>query len=140
MRDSLVKGLSSFHAALFRASGGRFGDRLVDNDMLLLTTTGIVTGKPHTVPLLYLDEGHSFIVIASYGGRPEHPQWYRNLLDDPRVMVRTKSDEFQALARPASASERSLWWDRVITAYEGYRDYQARTEREIPLVFLTPVT
>lgn len=140
MRDSLVKGLSSFHATLFRATGGRLGDRLVDNDMLLLTTTGSVTGGFHTVPLLYLRDGERLVVVASYGGRHDHPQWYKNLIADPSVTVRTKDGSFSALAREATQAERSDWWGRVESAYSGYGDYQARTEREIPLVFLTPAT
>ncbi len=139
MRDSLVKGLSSFHAVLFRASGGLVGDRLVANDMLLLTTTGSMTGNTHTVPLLYLRDGERLVVVASYGGRADNPQWYKNLIADPKVGVQTKNEVFGAMARPATADERSTWWDRVTEAYSGYLEYQARTEREIPLVFLTPL-
>ncbi len=140
MRDSLVKGLSSFHSAMFRATGGRIGDRLVGNDMLLLTTIGSVTGKSHTVPLLYLHDDEALVVVASYGGRPDHPQWYTNVLSNPGVKVRTRDDTFEAMARRATPAERTNWWDRVISAYPGYGEYQAKTEREIPLVFLTTVT
>lgn len=139
MRNSLVKALSAIHVAIFRATGGRVGDRLVDNDMLLLTTIGSVTGKSHTVPLLYLEDGDRLLVVASYGGRTEHPQWYRNLKANPRVTVRTGDGSIDALARTATPAERRNWWERVESAYSGYGDYQARTQREIPLVFLSPV-
>ncbi len=135
----MVKGLSSFHTALFRATGGRLGDRLVANDMLLLTTIGTVTGGSHTVPLLYLQDGEALVVVASYGGRHDHPQWYKNLIADSRVSVRTKDGAFSALARAATPAERSDLWARVVSAYSGYGEYQARTEREIPLVFLDRV-
>ncbi|MDH5373813.1 MAG: nitroreductase family deazaflavin-dependent oxidoreductase, partial [Acidimicrobiia bacterium] len=85
MRDRTAKHLSTLHTLLYRSTGGRIGRRLVDNDMLLLTTIGHATGQPHTVPLLYLDSGDALIVIASWGGRPQHPHWYQNLLRQPKA-------------------------------------------------------
>lgn len=114
------------------------GSRLVDNDMLLLTTTGCRTGKPHTVPLLYLEEGGTLAVIASFGGRPRHPQWYRNIVANPQVAVQTGWRRRRFRARVADAEERASWWPRVVSAYEGYRDYQRRTDRVIPIVLLEP--
>ena len=84
MRDLTAKYLSSFHTFIFRVTGGLIGKRLVDNDMLLLTTTGRVSGVPHTIPLLYLTTTDALVVIASWGGRPDHPHWYENLLHEPQ--------------------------------------------------------
>ena len=114
------------------------GHRLVDNDMLLLTTVGHVSGKPHTVPLLYLRDGERLVVIASYGGRPGHPTWYHNLVADPRVEVQIDGRVFEMLAFTADSKERALWWPRVEAAYDGYKEYQSRTDRVIPVVFLEP--
>jgi len=136
MRDRTAKQLSTLHTLLYRATRGRIGRRLVDNDMLLLTTTGHTSGKKHTVPLLYLDTGNSLIVIASWGGRPSHPHWYQNLLANPNATVRILGRTFPVTARSATEDERRLWWPRVIEAYDGYEAYQSRTKREIPLVFL----
>ncbi len=139
MRDSAVRRWSSVHARLYTLTGGRVGSRLVDNDMLLLTTTGRDTGRDHTVPLLYLKEGERLVVIASYGGRASHPDWFRNLQAHPLVRVRIGERSNEMKARVATDEERSLWWPRAVEAYSDYAVYQTRTDRVIPIVFLEPV-
>ncbi len=138
MRDSSVRRWSKLHGAVFKLTRGRLGRRLVENDILLLTTTGRRTGKAHTVPLLYLRDGDRYVVIASYGGRPHHPEWYRNLVADPQVTVTLPGRTEQMRARTATAEERAGWWPRIVDAYQGYAAYQSRTDREIPVVFLEP--
>ena len=140
MRDSAVRRWSLVHAMVYRLSGGRLGDRLVDNDILLLTTRGHVTGEPHTVPLLYLRDGERLVMIASYGGRAENPTWYRNLVAEPSVEVHIRGATTSMRGRTANDSERARWWPQIEDAYDGYREYQSRTERIIPVVFLEPVT
>jgi deazaflavin-dependent oxidoreductase (nitroreductase family) len=117
-------------------TGGRVGNRLVDNDMLLLTTTGRKTGESHTVPLLYLRDEDSLVVIASYGGRDQYPDWYLNLDHTTAVHVELPGNRQRMVARTADPDERARWWPRVVEAYEGYATYQSRTPREIPVVFL----
>ncbi len=136
MNDSTVKHLSTLHRVLYRATGGVIGRRLVDNDMGLLTTRGRHSGRSHTVPLLYLEEADRFVVIASYGGRPRHPDWYHNLLADPSAWLQVPGRRLPVTARTANADERAAWWPRIVDAYAGYAAYQQRTEREIPVVFL----
>lgn len=131
-----MRRLSKLHRMIFRATGGLVGKRLVNNDMLLLTTTGRQTGEEHTVPLLYLRDGDRLVVIASYGGRPRHPDWYLNLRADSTVRVRTSDAEWVGRATTAAPEERAHWWDRAVAAYEGYAAYQSKTGREIPVVFL----
>ena len=138
MRDSAVRRWSAVHRVLYRITGGLVGRRLVDNDILLLTTTGHLSGESHTVPLLYLRDGATLVVIASYGGRPRHPAWYQNLVNDPRVGVQVSDSKFEMRARTATNEERREWWPRVEAAYDGYSMYQSRTDREIPVVFLEP--
>lgn len=140
MKDSAVKRWSRVHAIIFRSTRGAVGKRLVDNDMLLLTTTGRTSAKPHTVPLLYLRDGDRLIVIASYGGRDHYPDWYQNLGAAPVVGVRLPgTNRFEMTARTADREEREKWWPRIVDAYDGYAAYQSRTEREIPVVFLEPL-
>ncbi len=139
MKDLTAKRLSAIHRWAYRSTFGLVGRRMVDNDMMLLTTTGRVTGRRHTVPLLYLKDGDSLVVIASWGGRPDDPEWYANLVSDPSVTVQVRGRRWKATARTADADERAAWWPRVVAAYRGYADYQARTEREIPVVFLDPI-
>ena len=136
MRDRAVKRWSALHRVVYEVSGGRVGRRLVDNDMLLLTTTGRASGRSHTVPLLYLRDGDSLMVIASYGGRPRDPDWYLNLVANPSVRVQVGPRHREMSARTATAEERSSWWPRVVAAYGDYAVYQGRTEREIPVVIL----
>ena len=124
---------------LFRMSDGRLGKRLVDNDMLLLTTTGRMTGQSHTVPLLYLRKEDSLVVIASYGGRDRYPDWYLNLGIEPEVFVELPGAKKRMVARTADPGERARWWPRIVEAHDGYAGYQSRTDREIPVVFLDAV-
>jgi deazaflavin-dependent oxidoreductase (nitroreductase family) len=139
MRDATARRLSRLHVLVYRLTGGRIGRRLVNNDMLLLTTRGARTGRKHTVPLLYLRDGETLVVIASWGGLPANPQWFRNLMADPEATVQVRSERWAVRARAASAQEREDWWPRVLAAYKGYRVYQSHTDRVIPVVFLPPL-
>lgn len=139
MKDSSVRRWSRVHRHLYRGSGGIIGRRLVSNPMLLLTTRGHRTGAEHTVPLLYLDDSPRLVVVASYGGRPRNPTWYDNLVARPEVTVQIGNRRRTMRARTANTQERAVWWPRILAAYDGYRQYQERTEREIPVVFLEPV-
>jgi deazaflavin-dependent oxidoreductase (nitroreductase family) len=140
VRDEVVRRRSRIHRVLYRLSGGVVGRRLVDNDMLLLTTIGRRSGAPHTVPLLYLRNGEGWVVIASYGGRDRHPAWYLNLVDRPGVEVQISRRHFEAKARTATDEERAYWWPLVVDAYGDYAVYQTRTKRVIPVVLLAPTT
>ena len=139
MRDTTVKWLSTIHTWMFRATNGEVGKRLVANDVMLLTTKGRITGTSHTVPLLYLRDDDGLVVIASYGGRPHHPEWYRNLVADPLASVQVLGEHRTVTARTADADERAAWWPRIEAAYSGYAEYQSKTDREIPVVFLEPI-
>ena len=138
MRDVTARRLSRLHIAIYRMTGGLLGRRLVRNDMLLLTTTGSRTGRRHTVPLLHLRDGDTMVVIASWGGRPNHPQWYTNLLAHPQAVVQVGRRRWPVRARTATAQERAGWWPRVLATYKGYSLYESNTDRVIPVVFLEP--
>ena len=138
VHDSLVKLLSRIHTASYRLTGGMIGRRLVDNDMLLLTTTGRTTGRGHTVPLLYLRDGEAYIVVASFGGRPDHPEWYRNLVADPAAEVQVNGTTTGVRAITIGGQDRETWWRRAVEAWGDYEVYQSRTSREIPVVRLEP--
>lgn len=137
MKDSTARRLSTVHTVLFRTTGGRIGKRLVNNDMLLLSTIGSRTGKRHTVPLLYLRDGDDHVIIASWGGRPENPQWYRNLQAQPRTTIQVLGEKIPVTARTANPTERVRLWPLILAAYDGYAEYESRTTREIPVVILT---
>ena len=139
MRDNSVRFWSRAHRTIYRLTGGVIGGRLVDNDMLLMSTRGFRTGRMHTVPLLYLEDGDCLVVIASYGGRDRNPAWYENLRAEPRVRVQIGSEKGLMLARTATGAERIDWWPRIEAAYPGYATYQSRTDRVIPVVILEPL-
>jgi deazaflavin-dependent oxidoreductase (nitroreductase family) len=106
---------------------------------LLLTTTGRKSGKALTLPLIFGLSGSDYVVVASKGGAPAHPAWYLNLEANPLVRVQVKGDKFAARARTADARERVALWPRMVEIYGPYEHYQAKTERQIPIVVLTRV-
>ncbi|WP_316524886.1 nitroreductase/quinone reductase family protein [Kitasatospora brasiliensis] len=120
----------------FRANGGRVGGPFEGGDLLLLTTTGARSGRPHTVPLGYVRAQGLLLVVASAAGAPEHPQWYRNLLAHPVARVELGTDTFDTIAVPAEGTRRERLFAAVVRQAPGYGDYQALTERELPVVVL----
>jgi deazaflavin-dependent oxidoreductase (nitroreductase family) len=104
--------------------------------VLLLTTKGRTTGKETTTPLIYERAGNDYVLVASKGGAPEHPGWYRNLARDPEVEVQVMDVTFPARARTAGGDERARLWKLVTRQWPDYDAYQTRTEREIPVVVL----
>jgi len=106
---------------------------------LLLEHRGRKSGRSFTTPLLYLRVGDDVVVVASQGGLPRHPQWYFNLLAHPETRVHVKGRrDLPVTARAASADERRELWPRLVDLYADFAKYQAWTEREIPVVILTP--
>ncbi|MFJ6620628.1 nitroreductase/quinone reductase family protein [Kitasatospora sp. NPDC091335] len=120
----------------FRANDGRVGGPFEGGDLLLLTTTGARSGRPHTVPLGYVRAEGLLLVVASAAGAPEHPQWYRNLLAHPVVRVELGTEAFESVAVPAEGARRERLFAAVVRKAPGYGDYQAQTERELPVVVL----
>ena len=106
---------------------------------LLLTTTGRKSGEKFIFPLFYGKTGDSYIIVASKGGAPQHPGWYRNLLADPNADVQVGTEKFKARARTVTGAERARLWDVALKFWPPYADYQKKTEREIPVVVLDPV-
>jgi proline iminopeptidase len=103
---------------------------------LLLTTTGRKSGERFIFPLFYGKTGDSYLIIASKGGAPEHPGWYRNLAKEPQVELQVKGEVFPARARTASGDEREQLWKLAAQQWPAYDEYQTRTDREIPVVVL----
>jgi deazaflavin-dependent oxidoreductase (nitroreductase family) len=103
---------------------------------LLLTTRGRKSGDPRTLPLIYGAVDGGYAIIASKGGFPTHPAWYLNLVDEPECDVQVGTDEFRARARTAEGDEREAIWVQMEAIYPPYRDYQAATDRRIPVVVL----
>ncbi len=136
-----MKVMGPVHSWIHRASGGRIGGRFPGGaPVMLLTTVGRRSGEPRTVPLIYLDDGDSLVVVASQGGLPTHPAWYHNLVAHPRVEVETGRRIREMVARVASDEEKAVLWPRLVEMYADYDTYQAKTDRTIPVVVLDPAT
>ncbi|HEY8489862.1 MAG TPA: nitroreductase/quinone reductase family protein [Dehalococcoidia bacterium] len=123
----------------FRASGGRVGGQLANTPLLLLTTTGARSGRPHTTPLMYLPDGGRFLVFASVMGAPRHPDWYRNLVANPSVSVEVDGRALPATAAVLDGPERERLWATAVERYPFLAEHQARAgRRRIPVVALEP--
>ena len=134
-----VAALWRMHRWTYRASGGRLGGRLLGMPVLLLTTKGRRTGRPHTTALVYFPEGRNVVVIASSGGSSAHPAWWWNLRARQEAQIQIGRGVRRVRSREAEGPERERLWARVVRAYRGYAAYQARTSRRIPVVVLEPV-
>ena len=125
------------HVDRYRATGGEEGHEWRPGvPTLLLTTTGRKSGEARTTPLIYGEDGANHVVVASKGGAPEHPAWFKNLDADPSVRVQVGPDEFAAGARVATGEERERLWKLMSGIWPDYDDYATKTDREIPVVVL----
>jgi F420H(2)-dependent quinone reductase len=130
--------MSSTHVFFYKLSGGRLGGRMHKVPVLLLTTTGRKTGRKRTTPLLYARDGNRLVIVASNGGRPLDPSWWRNLKHNPIATVQVKNVNQTVYAQQAIGSEKDRLWQMMASLYPSYDDYQNRTNREIPVVVLRP--
>ncbi|NJC69527.1 nitroreductase family deazaflavin-dependent oxidoreductase [Planosporangium thailandense] len=121
----------------FRSGGeieGMHRDRLV-----LLTTVGARSGRPHTTPMMYHRDGDRLLVIASNAGAAKHPDWYHNLLANPRVTVEVGDETYEAVATPAEGAERAPLWTMLKETYPFFADHEEKSQRVIPVVVLTRI-
>ena len=123
----------------FRANKGQVGHLggfLKDFPVLLLTTTGAKSGRPHTTPLMYVRDGDRPVVFASAGGSLKNPAWYHNVLSHPQVGVEIGEDSFGALAVVAQGEERERLWELAVASNPPLGAYPEKTGRQIPLITL----
>lgn len=126
------------HTRRYLASGGTEGHEWNGLRTLVLATTGRRTGEPRRTCLIYGTSGDDFVVVASKGGDPEHPAWFKNLEAEPSVGVQAGTRRFTARARVASPAERERLWPEMVRIFPLYEEYAQKTERVIPIVLLTP--
>ena len=123
----------------FRTNGGKVGGMFEGAPLLLLHTTGSKSGKERVNPLMYLAEGERYVVIASKGGAPSDPDWYRNLVANPAVSVEVAEERFEARAMVADGEERDELFAKQAALRPQFAEYQANTDRVIPVVILERV-
>lgn len=127
------------HTQAYRLSGGLIGHRFPGAPpMLLLDHVGAKSGVQRTSPLVYVEDGDNVVLVASKGGHPRNPAWYHNLRSNPDTVIQIGRERRPVRARVATAQERRTLWPKALATYAGYRGYQERTKREIPLVILEP--
>jgi deazaflavin-dependent oxidoreductase (nitroreductase family) len=125
------------HVRRYLETDGEVGYRWRNGaPILILTTTGRLSGEPRVKPLIFGEDDGRYVVVASKGGAKHHPDWYLNLSADPEVHVQVKADRFRAQARTAEGDERERLWQRMAEIWPAYDDYRQKTDREIPVVVL----
>ncbi len=122
------------HVRVYRETGGERGYEWRGTTILLLTTRGRLSGEERTTPLIYCADGDTSVVVASKGGAPDHPHWYKNLQADSETEIQIKDERIQVRAETAQGEERARLWQLMTEVWPPYNEYQAKTEREIPVV------
>jgi deazaflavin-dependent oxidoreductase (nitroreductase family) len=141
----IIKVMSRVNTRVYRLTGGRVGKNWRIGagfkkpvPICLLTTTGRKSGQPRTVPLCYLQDGATIVLVASQGGLPSNPQWYGNIKANPAVEIEIGKQRAAYRARTATAAERDRLWPELLELYADFASYQAWTERQIPVVLCEP--
>ncbi|QXC61121.1 nitroreductase family deazaflavin-dependent oxidoreductase [Aquihabitans sp. G128] len=122
------------HVEAYEQSGGEVGYIWNGAPIAVLSTTGESSGKERKHALIFGFDGDAVVFVASKGGAPEHPQWYDNLVAEPHVKVQVLADRYDGVARTATGDERTRLWELMNVLWPSYEDYQAKTDREIPVV------
>ena len=129
-------GWQQAHARRYIETDGKDGHVWEGVTTLLLTTTGRRSGLARTTPLIYWRAGDRYLIVASRGGAPDHPGWYKNLVAQPAVKLQVAADKFAARASTAKGAERARLWSVMTKIWPAYDEYQGKTKREIPVVIL----
>ncbi len=138
LRHAFMRVVDRLTQVAYRLSGGWLGGRQGRYNILLLDSTGRVTGQRRTHALLYVREGERYVVCASNFGAPRHPAWYLNLLAHPQASIQAGRARLEVVATRADGAERERLWQLLRASWRLYDNYQAGTTRLIPVVILTP--
>lgn len=128
------------NAEQYMESGGTEGTQLKGKPVILVTTIGAKSGKIRKTPLMRVEHNGEYAVVASLGGAPKNPVWYYNIKKTPRVELQDGPTTRDYDAREVFDDEKATWWERAVDAWPDYADYQKKTDRQIPLFVLTPVS
>ncbi|MDT5113220.1 MAG: hypothetical protein QOE04_3891 [Mycobacterium sp.] len=128
------------NAEEYMASGGEKGTELKGRPVILLTTIGAKTGKVRKTPLMRVEHGGEYAVVASLGGAPKNPVWYYNIVANPRVELQDGAETKDYDSREVFGDEKAAWWERAVATWPDYAEYQTKTDRQIPVFVLTPAS
>ena len=126
------------HVHAYRDTNGETGYLWNGVPTLLLTVSGRRTGRDHTSALIFARDGNDYLVVASMGGAPKHPNWYLNLQADPKARIQVKDEHIDVTAQTATGQDKPRLWKIVSAVWPNYDVYQSRTDRDIPVVVLSP--
>ena len=125
------------HVRVYRETGGERGYEWRGTTILLLSTTGRKSGERRTTPLIHVTDDGRWVVIASKGGAPDHPAWFKNLSENPDIEIQVKDEVIPARADVVEGDDRERLWKAMTEVWPDYDDYQASTDRKIPVVALS---
>ena len=126
------------HVQKYEETGGAIGHDWNGTSCLILHTRGRKSGTVRKIPLIYGRDGEDYVIIASKGGAPEHPGWYKNLVAHPDIEIQVRDKVIPVTARTGSAADKQRVWPMMVKEWPGYDEYQAGTTRDIPVVLLRP--
>src|SRR5829696_4183471 len=127
-------------AETFEQSNGAKGNTLRGMPIILLTTVGAKSGKLRKTPLMRVEHDGEYAVVASLGGAPKNPVWYHNIKAHPRVELQDGEVTKEYDAREVVGDQKAVWWQRAVEAWPDYAEYQTKTDRQIPVFVLTPIS
>ncbi len=133
----VLRGANGLHVGLYRLSGGKLASRVAGLPVLMITTFGRNSGKPHTNPVVYLKEDRDYLVSASAGGMDWHPGWYFNLKNKPDAKIRVGNQSFNVKATIINGDERTRLYEKFKAASSNFVKYEKNTSRVIPVIRLT---
>ena len=126
-------------AELYEATNGEQAGDLRGHAVIILTSVGAKTGKLRKTALMRVEHDGVYAVVASLGGSPRNPVWYYNLKKTPHVELQDRANKRDYTAREVTGDEKAVWWERAVATWPDYANYQARTDREIPVFVLDPI-
>ena len=126
------------HVRQYEATAGKVGHDWNGASVLILHTSGRKSGQVRKFPLIYGRDGADYVVVASKGGAPDHPGWYKNLLAHPDAKIQVRGDVIPVTARTGTAEDKRRVWPVMTVQWPPYDEYQRKTAREIPVVLLRP--
>lgn len=137
MADSDDDLFGAEHVRVYRETAGERGYHWRGTTILLLSTEGRNSGEQRTTPLIHRTDGERWVVVASKGGAPANPGWYENLKANPEATIQVLDEEIPVRAVDAEGEERERLWSLMAEVWPAYDEYQAKTDRKIPVVILT---
>lgn len=139
MNKTGARVFTGLHGLVYKVTKGKVGGKMAGGNIIVLGTTGRRSGKRRERPLVAADHPDGWTIIASFSGHDEHPAWYHNLMADPSATVQLGADVHQVRARQTDGEERDRLWRQMADIYADYDEYQAVTDREIPVLVLERV-